>query len=209
MHEKVQEKPKFPYRYLPFPHFFFWSGWLEPKKKNYGVRSLFLLWAFRNIYQKGHPTTFKNHTIWLDPFEMICSRRDNGSGLSENQFRDQIKSLIDAGYLVENVHKSVKTVFSVYKWQIDLFSIPENGDPSQNDANTTELDTCNDENENGDPRNAPKDPSFHPSKSFLYGQVSFSSRRTISPKTAAPLHSSRQSIAMSLPRNLFDHLIKI
>lgn len=115
---------EFPYWFqTPIPRYFHEVGWLNPQKAMYLKTLAFLFWSFGRCNQKQRITCWDNRELELEPFEFICGRVKCSAemGLTEDEFRTQIKIFTNAGIL-EKTPNSVPNRFSCYKWVTSRFS---------------------------------------------------------------------------------------
>lgn len=156
---------KVPFTFTPVPKHFSKCGWLSHANKDWKNRTIFIYWAFSRCFTVGVFYEINKKKIWLDPFEFACSRRNNNSGLSEQEFRTQVDALIEEGYLIRLVDKSVWKSFSVYKWRTELFScenMEKNINPINNVVIDESLGSYEEDYENVNPINDSSNPINNP-----------------------------------------------
>lgn len=117
---------KIPYTFnTPIPRYFIENGWFPlDNPERYFKNMTFLQWAFSKCSTIPHKVFHDHKEILLEPFEFICGRNksSNECGLTEKEFRGQLKNHINAGTLKKGAN-SVANRFTCYIWVTEHFSV--------------------------------------------------------------------------------------
>lgn len=120
----------------PVPKYFRATGWFDNENT-----FKYVTWAFSKCQTQSHKTVIEGKEITLAPYEFISGRLTSSKEcfLTENQFRNQQKSLLDAG-LLKKTTNSLTNHYTCYIWVTERFSKINNQPNNQPGTNRPPTD---------------------------------------------------------------------
>ena len=141
----------------PIPKYFREHGWF----KNPNTR-LFVSWAFERCSFETREVPYDGQKLLLKPYQFIFGRKSCADelGLTEGEVRNQVKVLMNAGFL-KNATNSTTKRYSIYEWSTELFLKTNN---QVNNQVTTKSQPSNNHNQE-DKKIRSKKEDHHPNPS--------------------------------------------